>query len=143
MLKKQGGGLISVIDDGGRILPVPAVFGFPGTRDGKLLINARSETAARKPAFAESLRKRRIVLPANGFSEWDHSAKNTKYYFTADALDTIYLCGLYRIVEGRYRFVILTRAANESMLAIHDVESADPDEARLSAPAPALTRQPA
>lgn len=146
-----------VIDDGGRILPVPAVFGFPGTRDGKLLINARSETAARKPAFAESLRKRRIVLPANGFFEWDHSAKNTKYYFTADALDTIYLCGLYRIVEGRYRFVILTRAANESMLAIHDrmpvIVGADgvrpyltdPAAAAelLSAPAPALTRQPA
>ena len=55
-----------VIDDGGRILPVPAVFGFPGTRDGKLLINARSETAARKPAFAESLRQRRMSQPADG-----------------------------------------------------------------------------
>ena len=109
-----------VIGERGRILPVPAVFGFPGYRDGGLIINARSETAAEKPMFSESLRERRIVLPANGFFEWDHTAKKTKYYFTVDDLPTIYLCGIYRIVEGRYRFVILTRAANQSMLEIHD-----------------------
>jgi len=101
-----------------RIVPVPAVFGFPGFQDGKLLINARGETAAEKKSFAESLRERRMILPATGFYEWD-SAK-TKYLFTVDMTPVIYLCGLYKLIEGKFRFVILTRAANESMIETHD-----------------------
>ena len=42
----------AVISDGGRIVAVPAIFGFPGYQDGKLLINARSETAEQKPTFS-------------------------------------------------------------------------------------------
>ena len=34
-----------------KIVPVPAIFGFPGFQEGKLLINARSETAAEKRLF--------------------------------------------------------------------------------------------
>ena len=109
----------AVVDRGGRILPAPAVFGFPGYQSGKLIINARAETAAQKPAFADSLRQRRVVLPANGFFEWSHTGEKTKYYFTVDALETIYLCGIFKLVEGKIRFVILTRPANESMREIH------------------------
>ena len=109
-----------VIDRGGRILPVPATFGFPGFRGRELILNARSETAAEKTAFAESLRERRIVLPADGFFEWSHAGKKTKYLFTVDAAPTIYLCGIYKPVDGQVRFVILTRPANESMIVTHD-----------------------
>ena len=108
----------AMIDREGRIVAVPAFFGFPGFQDGKLLINARGETAAEKKAFAESFRERRIVLPATGFYEWDK--QKSKYLFTVEALSVLYLCGLYRIVDGQYRFVILTRAANDSMIGTHD-----------------------
>ena len=37
-----------------------------------------------------------------------------------DSAPTIYLCGLYRLVDGTPHFVILTRAANDSMRPIHD-----------------------
>ena len=100
-----------------KIVPVPAVFGFPGFQDGKLLINARAETAAEKKTFADCLKERRAILPATGFYEWD--AEKTKYLFTVDALAVFYLCGLYKVVDGRFRFVILTRAANASMAETH------------------------
>ena len=110
----------AVIERSGKLLPVPATFGFPGFSGGKLLINARSETAAEKPAFAESLRQRRIILPANGFFEWSRDEKRAKDRFAVESARTIYLCGLYRLVDGAPHFVILTRAANDSMRSTHD-----------------------
>ena len=111
----------AVLDRGGKLVAVPAIFGFPGFEENKLLINARSETAAEKKTFAESLRERRVILPASGFYEWSHhDREKTKYLFTVDAMQTIYLCGIYKLVDGAYRFVILTRPANESMVEVHD-----------------------
>ena len=111
----------AVIDRKGKLVAVPAGFGFPGYQDNKLIINARSETAAEKKTFADCLRDRRMILPASGFYEWNHhDREKTKYLFTVDAMQTIYLCGIYKLVDGAYRFVILTRPANESMIEVHD-----------------------
>lgn len=111
----------AVIGRSEKIVAVPAVFGFPGFSDGKLIINARSETAAEKKLFADCLREQRAVLPASGFFEWSrHTPEKTKYLFTSETMRTIYLCGLYKVVDGVIRFVILTRGANDSMIAVHD-----------------------
>ena len=110
----------AIIRRADKIVAVPAVFGFPGAEGKKLLLNARSETAAQKRSFADCLPGRRILLPASGFYEWGRDARKTKYYFTVDQGTLAYLCGIYRVVDGLCRFVIFTRAANESMAETHD-----------------------
>ncbi|MBR0376424.1 MAG: SOS response-associated peptidase family protein, partial [Firmicutes bacterium] len=44
----------------------------------------------------------------------------TKYLFTAVGQTVLYLCGLYKMIDRRYRFVILTRATNGSVSGTHD-----------------------
>ena len=108
-----------VISRNNRIVSVPAVFGFPGFQGDRLLINARSETASEKKTFAESLRERRIILPATGFYEWSHTGRKQKYLFSVEDCGSLYLCGIYKVIDCAVRFVILTREANDSMLEVH------------------------
>lgn len=89
--------------------------------DGRILINARSETAAQKPLFSQSMRCRRCLIPASRYFEWDRRARETvKYAVGSAGAPRFYLAGLYRLEEGRPVFVILTRAPAESIAFLHD-----------------------
>jgi putative SOS response-associated peptidase YedK len=46
-----------------------------------LLINARSETVLEKPAFKSAIRRRRCLIPADGYYEWQGLAKQRRPYF--------------------------------------------------------------
>ena len=134
-----GDAAMTLIGERGRLRHVPAVFGFPGVGNSrKLLLNARAETVAEKPTFAAAFRERRAILPADGFFEWSHDETKTKYLFTLDEDRTVYLCGLFQVIDGKYRFVILTRAANASMAEVHDrmpvIASAEQVRAYLTDP---------
>lgn len=45
---------------------------------GNSLINARSETVDEKPAFRSAFKRRRCLIPANGFYEWQKRSEKNK-----------------------------------------------------------------
>ena len=106
-------------------------WGFPKW-DGKgVIINAKSETAAKKEMFAAALKSRRCVIPSTGFFEWANVDGRMKQKFRFNFPDDkmLYLGGLYTDFIASVskseslpteRFVILTRAANSSISDVHN-----------------------
>jgi putative SOS response-associated peptidase YedK len=50
-------------------------------RSFALLINARAETVLDKPAFKNAIRRRRCLIPADGYYEWSRSETRKRPYF--------------------------------------------------------------
>ncbi|WP_028696363.1 SOS response-associated peptidase [Pseudomonas cremoricolorata] len=57
--------------------------------------HARSETLAEQPMFREPLRKRRCLLPANGFYEWRGTARKRPYWLTQGEGATLFFAALW------------------------------------------------
>ena len=99
-------------------------WGFPGSRfrmlqeKTKLVINARSETVLERPMFRESILRRRAVIPAAGFYEWN-SQKERSRFFNRNG-QTVFMAGCYQRFEDGEHFVILTTRANNTMKPVHD-----------------------
>jgi putative SOS response-associated peptidase YedK len=93
---------------------------------GYSTIHARSEEVARKPAFREALKKRRCLVPADAFYEWQSIGKKTKHPF-AFALrsgEPHALVGLWERWQPKEgppleTFTIVTTDPNELMQPIH------------------------
>ena len=99
----------------------PMKWGFK--QKNGLLINARTESAAEKPAFSESWQKHRCAIPVSCYYEWEHTGKKKngmKYMLKTESSDLIWLAGLYRIENLLPCFVILTRPAAEQLAWMHD-----------------------
>ena len=102
----------------GDSLKVSDMFWGATGNDKKLVINARAESALEKPMFSDSVERRRLVIPAAGFYEWDKD-KNKVSFYKKDK-SPIYIAGFYQLSDNKDSFVILTTAANESMIRVHD-----------------------
>jgi putative SOS response-associated peptidase YedK len=50
-------------------------------RNFALVINARSETVQEKPAFKNALKRRRCLLPADGYYEWQEAGGRKRPFF--------------------------------------------------------------
>lgn len=93
-------------------------WGFPAYQGKGLHINARTETVLERPTFKDSVMKRRCIIPAKGFYEWNQKKEqNTFFHENASVL---WMAGCYREFEGEKRFVILTTQANDSVACVHD-----------------------
>ena len=89
--------------------------------DGKRIINTRSETAAQKAMFADGIRQRRCLIPAQHYYEWEKTdGKKVKYAIEPKGSDGFFLAGIYRMESGKPVFTILTRDAAEGIAFIHE-----------------------
>ena len=114
--------------DGGRSV-FPMRWGYrTEIRDKKkLIINARSESAAEKPLFKEDWKKHRCIIPASWYYEWEHLTGNSgqkiigqKYMIQPRGDSVAWIAGLYRIEDGLPCFTVLTCEAAWGIREIHD-----------------------
>ncbi len=93
---------------------------------GNRMINARSETVADKPAFRAAVRRRRCLLAADGFFEWQRKGKQKQPFFVHFRDDRPFaFAGLWETWEGPDHSVIesctlLTTEPNPLMQPIHN-----------------------
>lgn len=96
---------------------------------GNRMINARAETITEKPAFRPALRRRRCLIPADGFYEWrryiDENGEEIKQpmYIRMKGGETFAFAGLWEEwgPDGEVlSFTIITTGPNELMSRIHD-----------------------
>ena len=96
-------------------------------RSGPPLINARVETLERQPAFAESFRERRCLIPADGFYEWhDDERGKTPIWVSRPDGELFAFAGIWASLPARDRSgelhscAIVTCDPNELIRPIHD-----------------------
>lgn len=92
---------------------------------GNRMINARSETAATKPAFRSSFRARRCLIVADGFYEWQaRDGKKQPYFIQLETGEPFGFGGLWdrwdKQGEPIETCTILTCNATAPMRVIHD-----------------------
>lgn len=94
---------------------------------GNKLNNARSETIFEKPSFRQAVRRRRCLLPASGFYEWQATPSGKQPWYVTPRDEPLFaMAGLFeawRPEEGTEWLLtccIVTTAANALMAPIHD-----------------------
>lgn len=131
------------VEFGGERYLTPMRWGFiphwyKTPSDGPLLINARSETVAEKPAFREAAAARRCLVPVSGFYEWHREQGKGKepWYFRAAEADLFAFAGIWQAwtaPDSGARLItcaVLTTAAGDRMAEIHHREPVviDPED---------------
>lgn len=107
-----------LLDQEGTVASSAMRWGFPPYQGRGLLINARAETILEKRTFRESIRHRRLAIPARHFYEWNRNKEKAVCYQAGKP--TLYLAGCYDWLEEEKRFVVITTGANENLVRVHD-----------------------
>jgi len=94
---------------------------------GNRMINARAETVADKPSFRSAFRRRRCLVPADGYFEWQPTGSGKQPYYIRQADDRPFaMAGLWdrwlnpATGEPLSTCTIITTQANELTQPIHD-----------------------
>ena len=87
---------------------------------GNRLINARAETAKEKPSFRAAFKRRRCLIPADGFYEWKREGdKKQPYYFQYPGRLLFTFAGLWECWNDIETCTILTTNANANIKPYH------------------------
>ena len=96
-------------------------------RPGKPIINARSETILEKPSFRNAIRRRRCLIPADGFYEWlgDVPGRKIPYFIHRPDHGLFAFAGLWEHWLGAdgselETAAIITTASNEVITHFND-----------------------
>jgi putative SOS response-associated peptidase YedK len=94
-------------------------------RTFSLLINARGESVLEKPAFRNAIRRRRCLVPADGFYEWSGTRPRRPFFVRAKEGGPIAFAGLWETWTGPNgeevdTAAIVTTRANRTLAPIHD-----------------------
>jgi len=94
------------------------------SKEPKGIINPRVETIAEKASFNESFQKRRCLIFADGFYEWERNGKISQpYYFQLKAGEPFAFAGVWDKWRANDRVItscaIITTKANELLSTIH------------------------
>lgn len=105
---------------------IPAWYKAPN--DGPLIINARADTIAAKPAFRDAVRNRRCIVPASGFYEWETvEGRKLPWYFTRWDGAPMALAGIWqrweRDGQGWDTVAIVSTDAGPGMRGLHHREA--------------------
>ena len=88
------------------------------------MINLRSESVATRPAFRDAFRRRRCLVPADGFYEWaPGSGRRQAFHITRKDGRALAFAGLWEPAgrgEAPAAAVILTTEPNDLLRPIHD-----------------------
>ena len=93
---------------------------------GARMINARAETVAEKPAFRDALRRRRCLVLADGFYEWEKVGGSKRpmriVMRSGEPFGFAGLWSVWRDQDGNRipSCTIITTAANDLLRPIHD-----------------------
>ena len=93
---------------------------------GNRMINARAETAAEKPAYRDAFRRRRCLVAADGFYEWQRSGRRKQPYFIGMRDDGPFgMAGIWESWQGPDQTkiescTILTTEPNSLVEPIHN-----------------------
>ena len=98
-------------------------------KEPKGIINARAETVAEKPSFRDAFRRRRCLIPADGFYEWSAVAgrrRKQPYAIRFTGEEPLAFAGIWDRWQGmvgaepRVTCAILTCPPNEAVAPVHD-----------------------
>lgn len=95
-------------------------------KPGKPLINARGETVLEKPSFRNAMRRRRCLVPADGYYEWSGpEGRKVPFHVQRKDKGLIALAGLWEHWMGPdgselETATLMTIAPNAELAAIHD-----------------------
>jgi putative SOS response-associated peptidase YedK len=92
---------------------------------GNRMINARTETVTTKPSYRSAFRRRRCLIVADGFYEWQKAgSRKQPYYFTVDRCAPFGFAGLWEHWKQGEQTIesctLITTDANDTVRPVHD-----------------------